>query len=69
MILEKLKAFCKKAASEAYAAFAFVSGFLPCWILYDQEIQEQQRSEEHFARMPSSVQLVNLYSKLTLPLF
>jgi hypothetical protein len=29
MILEKLRAFCKKAASEAYAAFAFVNGFLP----------------------------------------
>jgi hypothetical protein len=26
MILKKLKAFWKKAASEAYAAFAFVSG-------------------------------------------
>jgi len=29
MILEKLKASEKKAASEAYAAFAFVNGFLP----------------------------------------
>jgi len=44
MILKKLQAFCKKAASEAYAAFAFVSGFLPCLNLVNQEIREQQRS-------------------------
>jgi alpha-glucuronidase len=36
MILEKLKAFWKKAASDAYATFAFVSGFLPSLNLVNQ---------------------------------
>ncbi|WMT40043.1 hypothetical protein RE628_22370 [Paenibacillus sp. D2_2] len=56
MILEKLKAFWKKATTKAYAAFAFVNGFLPYLILLNQEIREQQRSEEHFTRLPSSAQ-------------
>lgn len=31
----------------------FVNGFLPSSILLNQEICEQQRSEEHFTRLPS----------------
>ena len=42
--------------------FAFVSGFLPCYGLVNQEIREQQRSKATFTRYPQHAEsLIALY--------